>query len=138
MLIIRLQRTGRRNLAEFRVVLTEHKRSAKTGNVLSVLGNYNPHTNTVTVDAEAVKGWIAKGAQVSDTVHKLFISEGIIEGKKRNVLPKKTVPAKEETPTEEAEPKTTEASEAPATAPDDTPTESTEPTPAQEEATPAQ
>ena len=31
------------------------------------------------------------GARPSDTVHNLLISKGIIEGKKRNVLPKKVV-----------------------------------------------
>jgi hypothetical protein len=33
---------------------------------------------------------MAQGAKLSDTLHNLFISKKIIEGKKVNVLPKKT------------------------------------------------
>jgi len=48
---------------------------------------------------------MSKGAQPSDTVHNLLLSEKIIEGKKINVLPKKTVPKKEEpAPVAEAAP----------------------------------
>ncbi|MDI9354881.1 MAG: hypothetical protein QM532_01455 [Cyanobium sp. MAG06] len=36
------------------------------------------------------------GAQISPTVHNHLISKGIIEGKKKNVLPKKTPVKKEE------------------------------------------
>ena len=38
----------------------------------------------------------AVGATVSDTVHNLLVSNKIIDAKKINVLPKKTVPKKEE------------------------------------------
>lgn len=100
MLIIRLQRVGRRNHAEFRVIATEHARAAKTGGYLEILGSYNPHTNALTVDAEAITQWIAKGAQVSPTMHNLLVTHGIIKGKKINVLPKKT-PIVKEQPAEE-------------------------------------
>jgi small subunit ribosomal protein S16 len=103
MVIIRLQRIGRRNHAEFRIVIGEHKKSAKSGKILAVLGNYNPHTDTATFDADVVKAWIAKGAQVSDTVHNILVSKGVLTGKKKNVLPKKTVPKKEEVPATEVE-----------------------------------
>lgn len=36
------------------------------------------------------------GAQVSDTARNLLVSEKVLTGKKVNVLPKKTVPKKEE------------------------------------------
>jgi small subunit ribosomal protein S16 len=105
MVIIRLQRIGRRNHAEFRIVIGEHKKSAKSGKILAVLGNYNPHTDTATFDADVVKAWIAKGAQVSDTVHNILVSKG--------VLPKKTVPKKEEAPVAEvATPAPAETAEA--------------------------
>jgi small subunit ribosomal protein S16 len=105
MLMIRLQRVGRRNHAEFRVVLTEHTRGPKSSYILS-LGHYNPHTNKVTIDGEAVKEWVGKGAQVSDTVHNLLVSEGVIEGKKKNVLPKKTPILKEKEEVSEPAPET--------------------------------
>jgi ribosomal protein S16 len=42
-----------------------------------------------------VKHWISQGAQVSTTLHNLFINMKIISGKKINALPKKTAPKKE-------------------------------------------
>jgi small subunit ribosomal protein S16 len=98
MLMIRLQRIGRRNHAEFRVVVTEHARAATSSNYVEALGHYNPHTNTTVVDAERVKAWIAKGAKPSPTVHNLLVTQKIIEGKKVNVLPKKNPIVKETKP----------------------------------------
>jgi small subunit ribosomal protein S16 len=95
MLMIRLQRVGRKNHAEFRVVVTEKARAAKSSNYKELLGSYNPHTNTVSVDAERVKHWLSVGAQASGTVHNLLVGENIIKGEKINVLPKKTPIIKE-------------------------------------------
>ncbi len=92
MVIIRLQRVGRRNHAEFRIVATESTRAPKSANYIELLGTYSPHTNEVTVEGDRVKEWIARGAQVSDTVHNLLVTKKVLEGKKKNVLPKKTVP----------------------------------------------
>lgn len=96
MLMIRLQRVGRRNHAEFRVVVTEKARAAQSSNYKELLGSYNPHTNTAEIKADRVQYWIGVGAQVSDTVHNLLVEKKIIEGKKKNVLPKKTPILKEE------------------------------------------
>jgi len=90
MLIIRLQRKGRRNEPTFRVVLTDSKNGPKSGNAIEVLGSYDPRDKNITkIDGPKVLEWISKGAQVSDTVHNILINQGIIEGKKINVLPKK-------------------------------------------------
>ena len=91
MLIIRFQRTGRTNDPAFRIVVSEHARHPKAGNPLQVVGSYNPKTKHTVIDAESVKHWISKGAQLSGTVHNLFITKGIIEGKKVNVLQKKNI-----------------------------------------------
>jgi len=115
MLMIRLQRVGRRNHAEFRVVVTEHSRAAKSANYIEKLGSYSPHTNTITVDEERVMQWIKKGAQTSHTVHNLLVTKGLIKGAKKNVLPKKTPIVKEGEATEskaEATPADTKEAEA--------------------------
>ncbi|KKT82837.1 MAG: hypothetical protein UW81_C0034G0007, partial [Candidatus Giovannonibacteria bacterium GW2011_GWC2_44_9] len=44
MLIIRMQRVGRKNIPSFRMVITEKKRAPKSGAYLEVLGSYNPQT----------------------------------------------------------------------------------------------
>ena len=89
MLMIRLQRTGRKNDAAFRVVLTDSKNSTKSGRFLEVLGNYNVKAGQITLDADRIKHWLSVGAKASDTMHNFLVSNGIVEGKKKNVLSKK-------------------------------------------------
>ncbi len=132
MLSIRLQRIGRKNEPSFRLVLTESKNAAKSGRFQEILGFHNFRKDgTTTVKADRVKHWISMGAQVSDTAHNLLISEKVLTGKKINVLPKKTVPKKEEVAVEAA-PAPVAAAEAPAEAPKEAPAPEAEP--AKEEA----
>ncbi|HEY4502692.1 MAG TPA: 30S ribosomal protein S16 [Candidatus Paceibacterota bacterium] len=95
MLKIRLQRIGRRNNPAFRVVVTESTRGPKSGNNIELLGSYNPHSKMVTLNADRILHWIKNGAQVSDTVHNILINEKIIQGTKKNVLPRKSPIVKE-------------------------------------------
>jgi small subunit ribosomal protein S16 len=100
MLKIRLQRTGRKHEPTFRLVLTDSKNSTKSGKFKEVLGSHDPRKKSTAIRAERVKYWLKLGAQASGTVHNLLISQKITEGKKINVLPKKTAPKKEEMPPE--------------------------------------
>lgn len=95
MLKIRLQRVGRKNDASFRVVVTESTRGPKAGNALEVLGFYDPKRNIAEIKKERVEHWMSVGAQASDTMHNLLVTKKIIDGKKVNVLPKKS-PIKKE------------------------------------------
>ena len=107
MLKIRFQRVGRTNDPSFRIVVGEHTAHPKKSGQIATVGSHNPKTKLTTIDAEAVKGWIAKGAQASGTVHNLLITKGIITGKKVNVLPSKVPPkpkAEEPTPVAETAP----------------------------------
>src|SRR3989344_5398910 len=88
MLMIRLQRFGRKNDPNFRVVLTDKRNATKSGKFLEILGFKNPKTKQKKLEAERIKYWIEKGAKISPTVHNMLISEKIIEGKKINVVPK--------------------------------------------------
>lgn len=90
MLMIRFQRIGRTNDPAFRIVVLEKERAAKAGNIVEQLGTYNPRSKALTLNEEHVKEWISKGAQPTDSIHNLLITKGVIEGKKVNVLPKKT------------------------------------------------
>ena len=95
MLKIRMQRTGRINMPTYRIVVIEHARSPKAGNFLEKLGSYNPKTKERSLNTERIKYWLSVGAQASGTMHNMLISAGIIEGKKVNVLPRKSPPKKE-------------------------------------------
>ena len=115
MLGIRLKRTGRTNDPSFKIVVGERKYSPKSGKHFEYLGSYNPKTKATIIDAEAVKGWLAKGAQASATVHNLLLKQGIITGKKINILPAFRAPEVKEEPKVEA-PAPEPVAEAPAEA----------------------
>ena len=89
MLKIRLQRIGRKNDPAFRVVLTDSKNSTKSGRFLEIVGTYNPKAGETKFDTDRIKHWMKMGAQVSDTVHNFLVHQKVLEGKKKNVLPKK-------------------------------------------------
>jgi small subunit ribosomal protein S16 len=97
MLKIRLQRIGRKNDPSFRVVLTDSKNAAKSGKFKEILGSYNVKTGEVLFKADRIKDLLKTGAQTSATVHNYLVHQKIIEGKKKNVLSKKspTKPRKE-------------------------------------------
>ena len=115
MLIIRLQRTGRKHEPTFRVVLTDSKNGPKSGKYLKNLGWYDARLKNKIeqLDTEAIKHWVSKGAQLSITMRNFLITNKVIEGKKLNALPKRT-PIKKEAPAEAAAPAAKPAAEAPA------------------------
>ena len=121
MLMMRLQRIGRKNDPSFRVVVTDKRNGPRAGNHVDTIGSYNPKLSNFQIDEEKAKHWLSKGVQPSDTIYNFLISKGIIEGKKRNVLPRKSpVVAKkseeettDETPAEETDTKEEVTEEAP-------------------------
>ncbi len=115
MLKIRLQRYGRTNDPSFRVVVLEGTRGPKAGSHVDQIGFYNAVTKQKSLDAERAKYWIAHGAQPTDRVYNMLVDAGVIEGKKRNVLPQKTPIVKEQPVEEVAAPEA--AAEAQAEAP---------------------
>jgi len=90
MLMMRLQRIGRTNEPHFRVVITDKRNGVKSGKFIDIVGSYNPKSGLVTLKAEAIKEWIAKGIKFSPTVHNFLVDHKIIEGKKIFSLPKRT------------------------------------------------
>ena len=78
MLVIRLQRTGRKNLPSYRIVVAEKARPVK-GKFLEILGHYLPAQNppVFEVDQEQVAAWVKKGAIPSDTVARLLKRQGM-------------------------------------------------------------
>jgi small subunit ribosomal protein S16 len=70
---LRLQRTGRRNYAQFRVVATDARRP-RDGGAIEVLGFCDPHgKNEVSenVKLERVDHWVSRGAQMSHSVKQI-------------------------------------------------------------------
>ena len=84
MLTIRLTRVGTRNAPAFRVVVRE-KHRAPVAKSIEILGNYTPRLKFIKLNAERIQHWISKGAQPSETLHNLFVAQGIIKDKKVGV-----------------------------------------------------
>ncbi len=74
MLIIRLARVGWRNRPSFRVVLTEHTKSAKAW-YTQVLWSFNPIQHEFVIKADRVEELIIKWAQLSERVAKLMFKQ---------------------------------------------------------------
>ena len=81
MLTIRLQRTGKKNQADFRIVLAE-KHKPVNKKYLEILGNYNPRKKTFKIEEERLKELLAQNIQFSPTINNLLISQNLLEGKK--------------------------------------------------------
>jgi small subunit ribosomal protein S16 len=82
MLTIRLQRTGTKNKADFRIVLAQSYRSASKKS-LEVLGHYNPRSKQLGIkDKERLSYWIGQHVSVSPTVHNLLVENKFLSGKK--------------------------------------------------------
>lgn len=77
MLAIRMQRTGRKGHAMFRVVVQDSRRTPSSGKVVAQLGSYDPHAKTTTLDKEKAAFYLTNGARPSDRVVHLLKSEGV-------------------------------------------------------------
>ena len=77
MVSIRLQRTGRRRHAQFRLVVQDSRRSPTSGRVIAVLGFYNPHTKEHKFDLEKAAAYLANGAQPSARAAKLLSDQKV-------------------------------------------------------------
>jgi len=90
MLMMRLQRVGRKNDPSYRVVVVDKRTGPKSNKHIDHLGSYNPKLNHVQIDTVKAKDWLTKGVQPSDTLYNILVNLKVIEGKKRNVLPRKS------------------------------------------------
>lgn len=77
MLAIRMQRTGRKGHAQFRVIVQESRRTPSSGNIVAALGSYDPHTKAVKIDTEKAATYLNNGAQPSQRVAMLLQKEGV-------------------------------------------------------------
>ncbi len=110
MLVIRLQRKGKKKQPFYRLVVCQ-KTSPPQGKFIEILGNYNPRSKDkkIIIKEERVKYWIDNGAQLSDTVNNLLCK---IEFLPKSAIIKKTT-FKKKKKKEEPKPEKPEHIEAP-------------------------
>ena len=90
MLMMRLQRVGRKNDPAYRIVVTDKRTGVKSDKHVDRIGSYNPKLSTIILDKDKATEWLSKGVQPSGTMHNILVSQGVIDAKKINVLPKKS------------------------------------------------
>jgi small subunit ribosomal protein S16 len=80
---IRLTRVGAKKQPSYRLVVAD-SRNARDSRSIETIGHYNPRTDPIElhIDEAKAKAWLAKGAQPSDTVARLFRSAGVLPAAK--------------------------------------------------------
>lgn len=112
MLTLRFARHGRKKQAFFKIVAAEKARAVQK-KCIAELGFYDPLANEgkgiCKVDISAVKKYIKNGAQISQSLARLLVKNGVNEAEK--FIETRLTKPKKETPT--PEPKDSEVSEEP-------------------------
>ena len=93
---IRLSRGGSKKHPFYRIVAAD-QRAPRDGRFIERLGSYNPllpqdHQERLVLDTEKVKAWLAKGAEPTERLQKLFANLGICDAPKIGNQPKKSAP----------------------------------------------
>lgn len=110
MLTIKLAKVGKTNNKMFRLVISEKGRDP-FGDVLEILGSYNPYSKQLQAKGERILYWISKGAQMTPTVNNLLITNKIVEGGKVKASKKGETSAKRQGQIQAKEAKKQAASE---------------------------
>lgn len=92
--VIRLARYGAKKRPYYHIVVTDSRAARNSGNVLEVVGKYDPmqprdSEKRVVLKVDEVKAWMAKGAKPSDRVYKFLANAGLVEKKAIPVQTKK-------------------------------------------------
>lgn len=92
--VIRLARYGAKKRPYYHIVVTDSRAARNSGNVLEVVGKYDPmqprdSEKRVILKIDEVKAWMAKGAKPSDRVYKFLANAGLVEKKAIPVQTKK-------------------------------------------------
>ena len=77
---MRLKRMGKKRNPIYRIVVAD-SRAPRDGRFIEEIGYYNPvsEPKQIKINDEKANKWLSVGAQPTETVKKLFQSQGIIE-----------------------------------------------------------
>lgn len=78
MIKLRLKRFGKKREASYRIVAAQST-SRRDGRPLEELGFYNPRTDEVRLDTEAIVRRLKQGAQPTETVRSLLRKNNVFE-----------------------------------------------------------
>jgi small subunit ribosomal protein S16 len=76
---IRLKKFGTKKRPYYRIVVID-KSAPRDGKTIEEIGYYHPieaEDKQIVFDADKAKAWLAKGAEVSDTVRRIFNKKNV-------------------------------------------------------------
>jgi len=81
--VIRLARYGAKKRPYYHIVVTDSRNARNSGNILDVVGKYDPmlardNEKRVTLKIDEIKDWMAKGAKPSDRVYRFLANAGLV------------------------------------------------------------
>lgn len=81
--VIRLARFGAKKRPYYHVVVTDSRNARNSGNILEVVGKYDPmlardNEKRVVLKVDEIKAWLAKGAKPSDRVYRFLANAGLV------------------------------------------------------------
>ena len=90
--VIRLARYGAKKRPYYHIVVTDSRNARNSGNVLEVVGKYDPmlardNEKRVILKTDEIKNWLAKGAKPSDRVYRFLANAGLVA---KRVVPVQT------------------------------------------------
>ena len=85
MLVIRMQRMGRKRQPSFRLIIQDKTRSPQSKHI-EIVGFYNPRTKEKGLKEDRINYWLGQGALPTDTVNNLLVDAGLIQGEKRRTV----------------------------------------------------
>lgn len=90
--VIRLARYGAKKRPYYHIVVTDSRNARNSGNVLQVVGKYDPmlardNEKRVILKVDEIKNWMAKGARASDRVYRFLANAGLVA---KRVIPNQT------------------------------------------------
>ena len=96
--VIRLARHGAKKRPYYHIGVVDSRVARNSGNVLEVVGKYNPmlakdDEKRVILKIDELKAWLAKGAKPSDRVYKFMVNAGLATAKPIPTQTKKNLPS---------------------------------------------
>ena len=90
--VIRLARYGAKKRPYYHIVVVDSRVARNSGNVLEVVGKYDPmlardNEKRVVLKIDEIKAWMARGAKPSDRVYRFLANAGLVA---KRVVPNKT------------------------------------------------
>ena len=90
--VIRLARHGAKKRPYYHIVVVDSRVARNSGNVLEVVGKYDPMLSKtdekrVILKIDEIKAWMARGAKPSDRVYRFLANAGLVA---KRVVPNQT------------------------------------------------